>query len=168
MRPEDIGGVHIKYLYHCRRQLWLYARGFRPERFNSAVQLGEAVHDTTYRRSSPVDLGAARLDYVDGQHWVHEVKSSSRSSQADAAQAIHYCFRLREVGVPAQGAVLHYPTTRRAKKLVFGPDEERQAEADIADALQVIRSAESPPRLPRAACRGCSFTDYCWSDCAHR
>jgi CRISPR/Cas system-associated exonuclease Cas4 (RecB family) len=46
MEAEDVGGVHIKYLHHCRRQLWLYARGVRPEHLNAAVQLGEAVHDT--------------------------------------------------------------------------------------------------------------------------
>jgi CRISPR-associated exonuclease Cas4 len=52
----DIGGVHIKYLHHCPRQLWLYGRGFRPEHHDDLVQLGEAVHDTSYTRRSPVDL----------------------------------------------------------------------------------------------------------------
>ncbi|MBX6723233.1 MAG: CRISPR-associated protein Cas4 [Dactylosporangium sp.] len=164
MRAEDIGGVHVKYLYHCPRQLWLYARGIRPEHLNAAVQLGEAIHDTSYRRGSPVDLGAARLDHVDGQHWVHEVKSSSRPSLADEAQAIHYCFRLNEVGVPAKGAVLHYPKVRRTKKIVFGPVEEARARDDIGNALAVAGAAHSPPRLTRTACRGCSFVDYCWSD----
>ena len=164
MRAEDIGGVHIKYLHHCPRQLWLYARGIRPEHLNAAVQLGEAVHDTSYQRSAPVDLGAAKLDHVDGKHWVHEIKSSSRSTPADQAQAIHYCHRLHEVGVPAQGAVLHYPKTRRTKKIVFGPAEAAQATEDIAKALAVAGAPESPPRLARTACRGCSFLDYCWSD----
>ncbi|MBV9030300.1 MAG: Dna2/Cas4 domain-containing protein, partial [Pseudonocardiales bacterium] len=105
---EDVGGVHVKYLYHCPRQLWLFARGLRPERLSSLVQLGEAVHDTTYTRRAPVDLGAARIDFIDGQTWVHEVKSSSRSTEADQAQAIHYCHRLDELGVPVQGGILHY------------------------------------------------------------
>ena len=59
MRAEDIGGVHVKYYHHCQRQLWLYARGIRPEHLSAAVQLGEAVHDVSYPRASPVDLGAA-------------------------------------------------------------------------------------------------------------
>ena len=164
MRPEDIGGVHIKYLHHCRRQLWLYARGVRPEQLNAAVQLGEAVHDVSYRRNSPVDLGAAVLDFVDGEQWVHEVKSSSRSTTADEAQVVHYCYRLRQVGVPARGAVLHYPKTRRTKKIEYGDAEAARAEHDIADALAVTAAAESPPRLARTRCRGCSFVDYCWSD----
>lgn len=164
MRAEDIGGVHIKYLYHCRRQLWLYARGIRPEHLNTAVQLGEAVHDTSYRRSSAVDLGAARLDQFDGQRWVHEIKSSSRPSPGDEAQAIHYCYRLHGVGVPAQGAVLHYPKTRRTRKMLYGADEAHRAQQDIAAALATATAAQSPPKLVRRSCRGCSFIDYCWSD----
>jgi CRISPR-associated exonuclease Cas4 len=77
MRPEDVGGVHIKYLHHCPRQLWLYARGIRPEHLNPSVLYGEALHNTSYPRSTPIDLGAARLDQLDGECWVHEVKSSA-------------------------------------------------------------------------------------------
>jgi CRISPR-associated exonuclease Cas4 len=164
METADVGGVHIKYLYHCRRQLWLYARGIRPEYLNARVQLGEAVHDTTYARSTPVDLGAARLDHVDGAHWVHEVKSSSQPTQADRAQAIHYCHQLHRVGIEAQGAVLHYPKTRRTKRITYGPQEVAQADDDIAAALEVARLPESPPMLDRPACRGCSYLDYCWTD----
>jgi CRISPR-associated exonuclease Cas4 len=98
---DDVGGVHIKYLHHCHRQLWLYLRGIRPEHLSAAVQIGEAVHDTTYSRHSPVDLGAARLDFVDGRQWVHEVKSSSRPTDADRAQAYHYCHQLARVGIEA-------------------------------------------------------------------
>jgi CRISPR-associated exonuclease Cas4 len=80
---DDIGDVHSENLHHCPRQLWLYGRGFRPEQRDDLAQLGEAVNDTSYTRRSPVDLGAARLDFLDGQHWVHEMKSSSRPTSAD-------------------------------------------------------------------------------------
>ena len=120
--PADIGGVHIKYLHHCRRQLWLYGRGFRPEHLSDPVQLGEAVNDTSYTRTSPVDLGAARLDFIDGQNWVHEVKSSASATKADEAQAMHYCFRLKEIGIDARGGILHYPKTRRTRPASLHPD----------------------------------------------
>jgi CRISPR-associated exonuclease Cas4 len=164
MDADAIGGVHIKYLHHCHRQLWLYARGIRPEHLNAAVQLGEAVHEVSYPRSSPVDLGAAQLDHVDGRHWVHEVKSSTRISEADRAQAVHYCYRLGQVGVEAQGAVLHYPKPRRTSRILYDEAAAAQAVADIAAALEVIGGDQSPPRKARTACRGCSFLDYCWSE----
>lgn len=161
---DDVGGVHIKYLHHCRRQLWLYLRGIRPERLNPTVQLGEAVHDSSYARHSPVDLGAARLDFFDGQQWVHEVKSSSRPSEADRAQALHYCHQLTRFGIDVQGAILHYPATRRTVRLPWTPEAAAQAETDIGEVLSVALSPASPDRLPRDRCRGCSYTDYCWTE----
>lgn len=159
---DDVGGVHVKYLHHCPRQLWLFARGLRPERLSSLVQLGEAVHDTSYSRHTEVDLGAARVDFIDGQAWVHEVKSSSRATEADRAQAIHYCHRLTELGVPIRGAVLHYPSTRRTVTVSYGADEASQAVADIDAVLQTVALKSAPPRLTRSRCRGCSYLDYCW------
>jgi CRISPR-associated exonuclease Cas4 len=95
---------------------------------------------------------------------VHEVKSSSGPTKADEAQAIHYCYRLQGVGVPAEGAVLHYPKTRRTKRVWYGQREARQAEADVVEAVAIAELSSSPPRLSRTACRGCSFADYCWTD----
>lgn len=160
---QDVGGVHIKYLYHCPRQLWLFSRGFRPEATSATVQLGEAVHDTSYRRAHPIDLGSARLDDLDGDLWVHETKSSSQPSPADEAQAIHYCYRLRLVGVEAQGAVLRYPKTRRTRRMPYESGWDERARTDIANVRTTVAQPLSPPRLPRTRCRGCSYFDYCWS-----
>ncbi len=159
-----MGGVHIKYLHHCRRQLWLYSRGVRPEHLSARVLLGEAVHDTAYARFQPVDLGAAKLDHLDGDLWVHEVKSSRRPTAADEAQAVHYCHRLVAVGVEARGAVLHYRPTRRTVRLPFDESRRAAALADIDDVLAVVAQPVAPDRLDLSRCTGCSFFDYCWTD----
>jgi len=161
---DDIGGVHIKYLHHCRRQLWLYGRGFRPEMHSDLVELGEAVHETSYVRTVPVDLGAARLDFMDGENWVHEVKSSSGPTEADEAQVIHYCYRLRQAGIDARGGILHFPKTRRTHRVMFPGNGEAKALEDIGAALAVLASSQSPPRVSRSRCGGCSYLDYCWAD----
>ncbi|KLL11490.1 MULTISPECIES: CRISPR-associated protein Cas4 [Protofrankia] len=164
MEPADIGGVHIKYLHHCHRQLWLYSRGVRPEHLSERVRLGEALHEVSYDRFRPVDLGAAKLDHLDGDLWVHEVKSSRRPTVADEAQALHYCLRLIDVGVEARGAVLHYRPTRRTIRIPF--DDERRARAvdDIAAVLDIVERSDPPERLDRPRCVGCSYLDYCWTD----
>ena len=148
IKAEDVGGVHIKYLYHCRRQLWLYARGVRPEHLSATVRLGEAVHETSYTRSSPVD----------------EIKSSAKPSRADEAQAMHYCYRLHAIGIAARGGILHYPKTRRTTRVPYTPQAAGQAESDIAEVLDVVSMTVSPPILNRPACRGCSYLDYCWNE----
>lgn len=164
MRSDDVGGVHIKYLHHCRRQLWLYARGFRPESGSDRVKLGEEVHDTTFPRHHSIDLGSFRQDHVDTDGWIHETKSSRRPMPADQAQATHYAHRLHQLGVPVEGTVLHYPATRRTITVNYDSEAESQARQGIADVLDVISSPTAPERLEPAACHGCSYFDYCWSE----
>lgn len=165
IEPGDVGGVHVKYLHHCRRQLWLYARGIRPEHLSERVQLGEAIHETSYDRGREVDLGAARIDHFDGGAWVHEVKSSSAATHADEAQAMHYCLRLHDAGVDIQGAVLHYPKIRRTVRIPWTPEKEAEAREDINAVLALIREHSAPARFDRRSrCRGCSYADYCWAE----
>lgn len=161
---DEIGGVHIKYLLHCPRQLWLYSRGYRPETRNAAVAFGEAVDDTTYRRHPDVDLGAARIDWVTRGAVVHETKSSRKPSPQHEAQVRHYCLLLARRGVNVQGGVVHYPLIRRTTKVTWDASARRAAEATEVEARQVITAHAPPPRLPRARCRGCSYSDYCWGD----
>jgi CRISPR-associated exonuclease Cas4 len=77
---------------------------------------------------------------------------------------MHYCLRLREAGVDAQGAILRYPKTRRTVRIPWTPARETQARADVDAVLTTVSEPESPPRLSRPGCRGCGYTDYCWTD----
>jgi CRISPR-associated exonuclease Cas4 len=94
---------------------------------------------------------------------VHEVKSSSGATEADEAQVIHYCYRLRAAGTDARGGVLHYPKTRRTRRITYTPGHDDRARADIASALAVILASQAPGKIARGRCRGCSFLDYCWA-----
>jgi CRISPR-associated exonuclease Cas4 len=101
---------------------------------------------------------------MDGKHWVHEVKSSARPSAADEAQGRHYCHQLHRVGIEAEGAILHYPATRRTVRRPYTAEAACQAETDIDSVVAIAAAETSPDRLPRTRCRGCSFTDYCWTE----
>jgi CRISPR-associated exonuclease Cas4 len=161
---DEIGGVHVKYLLHCRRQLWLYACGYRPEASNDLVAFGEMVDDTAYARRREVDLGAAKIDWVTTGAVVHETKSSRAPSEQHAAQVRHYCLLLERRGVNVRGGVLHYPLIRRTVEVPWDrPARESAQRADL-EAREVISLPAVPSRLSRASCRGCSFTDYCWGD----
>lgn len=164
MRPGDVGGVHIKYLHHCPRQLWLFARGIRPEQRSHTVAHGQAVHDIAYPRHRVLDLGPDQLDHFDDDGWVHETKSSSTPREADEAQARHYCRRLRELGIAVAGAILHYPAIRRTIHLPYDNAADTAAANDIGEVLTVVERPTAPPRLDRQRCRGCAFIDYCWSE----
>ena len=161
---DELGGVHIKYLLHCPRQLWLYSRGYRPEQGNDAVAFGEAVDDTAYARRREVDLGAARIDWVTTGAVVHETKSSRAPSSQHEAQVRHYCLLLERRGVNVRGGVLHYPVIRRTVTVTWDGTAREAAAAAEREASAVIGLPAAPSRLTRAGCRGCSFTDYCWGE----
>ena len=104
---------------HCPRQLWLYARGFRPERGSETVAFGEAVDATSYPRRRDIDLGEARIDWVTTGAVVHETKSSRACLPQHEAQVRHYCLLLERRGVNVRGGVLHYPLIRRTVQVTF-------------------------------------------------
>ncbi|MCS0639184.1 CRISPR-associated protein Cas4 [Streptomyces sp. LP05-1] len=160
----QIGGVHIKYLYHCPRQLWLYGRGYRPEQRSGLVAFGEVVDDTTFTRRRDVDLGEAKIDWVTAGAVVHETKSSRAPAPAHAAQVRHYCLLLERRGVAVRGGVVHYPLIRRTVDVTWDAEARDEAERSEDEAQAVIAASTAPGRLKRAACRGCSYLDYCWGD----
>jgi CRISPR-associated exonuclease Cas4 len=159
---DEIGGVHIKYLLYCRRQLWLYTRGYRPEQASDLVAFGEAVDDTAYARRREVDLGAAKIDWVTTGAVVHETKSSRAPSEQHEAQVRHYCLLLERRGVNVRGGVLHYPVIRRTVQVSWDERARESAQQADREAREIIGLLAVPSRLPRTSCRGCSFTDYCW------
>ncbi|MEU6241585.1 CRISPR-associated protein Cas4 [Streptomyces sp. NPDC047024] len=160
----QIGGVHIKYLHHCPRQLWLYARGYRPEQRSDLVAFGETVDETTFTRRRDIDLGEAKIDWVTTGAVVHETKSSRAPAPAHDAQVRHYCLLLERRGVSVRGGVVHYPLIRRTTDVTWNADARNQAEQSESDARMVIATRTAPDRLERPACRGCSHLDYCWGD----
>ncbi|MFE4393301.1 MULTISPECIES: CRISPR-associated protein Cas4 [Streptomycetaceae] len=161
---QGLGGVHIKYLRHCPRQLWLYTRGYRPEGSSDLVAFGEVVSETTFTRRRDVDLGEARIDWVTAGAVIHETKSSRSPSPAHDAQVRHYCLLLERRGVNVRGGTVHYPLIRRTTDVPWNEEAREAAETAEDEARAVIASAEPPDRQTRAACRGCSYLDYCWGD----
>lgn len=158
----DVGGVHVKYLEHCPRQLWLYWRGFRPERTSSLVAEGEAHDRVTFKREHEVDLGAAKLDWVDGQAWVHENKVSAAPSPQHIAQVEHYCLLLDSYGVRVAGGILHYPSRKRTVVVDWDAAATERARRRVRQVVAVVEAPVVPVRLPRSRCRGCSYSDFCW------
>ncbi|MEU8936334.1 CRISPR-associated protein Cas4 [Streptomyces sp. NPDC048409] len=157
-----LGGVHIKYLCHCPRQLWLYMRGYRPESGSDLVAFGEVVAETSFTRRRDVDLGEARIDWVTAGAIVHETKSSRAASADHDAQVRQYCLLLERRGIAVRGGIVHYPLIRRTTEVPWDDAARTQAEDTEEQARAVIAAPAPPERLARGKCRGCSYHDYCW------
>jgi CRISPR-associated exonuclease Cas4 len=162
LNVQDVGGLHVKYLHHCPRQLWLYARGFRPEANDDLVSFGTVIDATTFQRKRPIDLGAARPDWVDGDGWIHERKSSRHEQPGHREQVRLYCLLLKEAGTDVRGGILHYPLTRRTVRVPFDKSTEKAAVADRVRVVEIVGRETSPERIERGRCKGCAYVPYCW------
>lgn len=124
----------------------------------------DPLDDTAFGRRREIDLGAAKIDWVTAGAVVHETKSSRVPDEPHSAQVRHYCLLLERLGVNVRGGRVHYPVIRRTVSVEWD-DEARSAAREADDeARSVIGLPAAPSRLPRARCRGCSFTDYCWGN----
>ncbi|AUY53558.1 Dna2/Cas4 domain-containing protein [Streptomyces sp. CB01881] len=137
-------------------------RGYRPEAGSDLVAFGEVVNETTFGRRRDVDLGEARIDWVTTGAVIHETKSSRSPSPAHDAQVRHYCLLLERRGVNVRGGIVHYPLIRRTTDVPWNDQARDEAETAEDEARAVIAQAAPPDRQTRAACRGCSYLDYCW------
>lgn len=162
MSDEELGGVHLQYLYWCQRRLWLYAHGFKPEFLSDKVAMGKAVDRMTYVREHEIDLGQARIDWVKTGAWVHERKTGSVIHPADEAQVRHYCLLLSRLGVEVEGGEIHLPLIRRTKKILWNEETLALALEDEQKALDVINKTECPERISRKGCQGCAYKEYCY------
>lgn len=91
--PATITGTEMAYLHLCRRKLWLFHHGIRPENENVAVQIGRHIGESTFQRAHKElklgDIGV--VDWAELQHGViHETKKAKCPMDADVAQVRNY------------------------------------------------------------------------------
>ncbi len=165
---EHITGTLIWYAMICEREVWLMAHEVEPDREDARLEWGRFLSDVTYPRARKreIALPGMKLDLVerDGPRLVvGEVKASSRFVEAARMQVLFYLWRLREMGVEAEGE-LRFPEERR--RIPIRLDEEgEQALKDVLSRVERIIARGQPPPAQRVKyCRVCAYREFCWSD----
>jgi len=165
---ERITGTLIWYAMICDREVWLMAHEIEPERDDARLEWGRFLGEITYSRTrrKEISLPGMRLDLVESEGprlVVGEVKSSSRFVDAARMQVLFYLWRLREMGVEAEGE-LRFPEERRRAKVVLDEEGEQQLKA-VMERVEAIRGLPQPPPAKRIRyCRSCAYRELCWSD----
>lgn len=157
-------GKEMEYLHVCKRKLWFFRHGIRPELGNELVQLGILLGQTTFRRQDKeLQLGGVGVvDWAELQHGtIHETKSSSCPMQADVAQVRYYLWWMRERGINVDRCVIHYPKQKRTKEVVWAGDMTEEVTRDLAEAGDIVSRPHPPPRQRLRWCRRCAYADLC-------
>lgn len=158
-------GIKVNYWAVCQRKLWLFAKGVRMEHSSDRVLLGQVLHQEAYsslpRREVLLD-NLVRVDIVEGEGRVVEVKYSSRLVHAARLQVAYYLLYLRHLGAGDLVGELRFPKERRREAVYLVPE----LEAQVAEALRGVARVEALPTPPDAEyapiCHSCAYAELCW------
>ncbi len=161
-----ITGTAINYLYICERKLWFFQNHLEMEHTSEYVDIGQLLHEDTYprekRREWLID-GMVRIDFVDKDGILHDIKSGPAMETAHVMQLCYYLYLLKQKGVTDRKGVINYPRQRRTTEVELTVDRERELETAIKKVTQIAALPTPPHADYMKICKSCSYQELCWS-----
>lgn len=161
-----ITGTAINYLYICERKLWFFQNHLEMEHTSEYIALGQLLHEDTYprekRREWLID-GRVRIDFVDKDGILHDIKSGPAMETAHVMQLCYYLYLLKQKGVTERKGVINYPRQRRTTEVELTADRERELETAIEQVTQIAALPTPPHADYMKICKSCSYQELCWS-----
>lgn len=161
-----ITGKEVSYLYICKRKLWLFRHGLRPELENVNVQIGMHIQETTFKREEkdiPIgEIGV--IDWASFKHGViHETKKGKTPGKGDVAQVRYYMWWLNGHGIKVDECKIHYPKMKKTETVPWNDEAGKQAERDVT-ACREILDQPKPPAIERFPfCKSCAYFELCYA-----
>jgi CRISPR-associated exonuclease Cas4 len=159
-----ITGVEVNYLLVCRRKLWFFTHGITMEHNSIKVEIGKEIHDTSLesKRSEMLIDNTIRLDYIDKELAIHEIKKSKAMDEASRYQILYYIYYLRNKGVDCKKGVIHYPETRKTETIEYNNEYEKKIE-EIVMQVNEVKKLPTPPKEEKSKkCKSCSYYELCF------
>lgn len=161
-----ITGTAINYLYICERKLWFFQNHLEMEHTSEYIALGQLLHEDTYprekRREWLID-GMVRIDFVDKDGILHDIKSGPAMETAHVMQLCYYLYLLKQKGITERKGVINYPRQRRTTEVELTADRERELETAIEQVTQIAALPTPPHADYMKICKSCSYQELCWS-----
>ncbi|MEA2012457.1 MAG: CRISPR-associated protein Cas4 [Verrucomicrobiota bacterium] len=166
MNKPNITGTEISYLYICKRKLWLFRHGLKPENENINVQIGKHIQETTFKREEKdIAIGEIGvLDWAAFKHGViHETKKGKTPGKGDVAQVRYYMWWLNDNGIKVKEAQIHYPKMRKTETVPWTEEAKDMALHDV-DACRKIIALSQPPKIVNYPfCKSCAYFELCYA-----
>ncbi len=166
--PINITGTEIAYLYICRRKLWLFHHGIRPENEHVNVQIGRYIQESTFtRHDNKKELVLGNIGVVDWAELdkgvIHETKKGKAPAKAEEAQVRYYMWWMRGRGMQIHTAVVHYPKQKRTREIPWSDAMEAAVADDLAQAAEIVQAPAPPPLAPKNICKNCAYQEFCFA-----
>lgn len=166
MNDINITGTEIAYLYLCKRKLWFFRHGIKPENENVNVQIGKHIQETSFEREEK-DIPIGEIGVIDWAAFrhgiIHETKKGKSPGQGDEAQVRYYMHWLNSNGINIKEAQIHYPTSRKTHTLEWNPEIDAKVQDDLAECLRVVSLDSPPPLIEFPYCKSCAYQEICFA-----
>ena len=160
-----ITGTEINYLFVCPRKLWLFHHHIEMEHTSDYVALGQLLHEDSYPREKKELLidDLIRIDFVDKDGVLHDVKSGRSMETAHEMQILYYLYMLKGMGLPNRKGVINYTRQRSKTEVELTQEKEREVVAAMQKVVEVTEMPAPPEVEFTKLCRKCSYAELCWS-----
>lgn len=158
-------GIKVNYYVVCPRKLWLYSHDIRMEQTSDRVALGRLLHERAYREQPRRELlidSLIKVDLIEGQDKLLEVKYSRRMKEAARLQILYYLYYLKRLGVTGLTGELSFPKERRREIVELTEESEREVEAALRAIRQIVELPAPPEIEFMPICKSCSYCELCW------
>ncbi len=163
---NHITGTAINYLYICTRKLWFFQNHLEMEHTSEYVQLGKLLHDETYTREKRKEWlidDMVRIDFVDKDGILHDVKHGPAMEKAHTMQLCYYLYLLKQKGLTNRNGIINYPRQRRTAEVELTTEMEHEVENAIQQVKQIAKLPTPPHVEYMKICKSCSYQELCWS-----
>ncbi|HIC95621.1 TPA: CRISPR-associated protein Cas4 [Candidatus Bipolaricaulota bacterium] len=158
-------GTQVNYYAVCRRKLWLYSHRLELERTSDRVALGALLHETSYQRLPRREMlidSLIKVDILEGEGKVLEVKYSQKMAEAARLQVLYYLYYLKRKGLTGLVGELRFPRQRRREEVHLTEEGEREVEEALRG-IERVTELPAPPEAERTpVCRRCAYAEFCW------
>ena len=150
----------------CQRKLWFYRHHLEMEHTSETVDLGKHLHDESYPREKRRELdidSLVKIDYVDKQGILHDIKSGPAMETAHVMQLCYYLYLLKHKGIENKKGVINYPRQRQTTEVELTAEKEIEIENAITKVYEISALPTPPHAEYMKICKSCSYQELCWS-----
>ena len=161
-----VTGTLIWYYFVCKREVWLMSREVTPFEEDDLLEIGRLIHEDSYKREKKeVDIFSMKIDVLrksNGRLLIGEMKKSSSYLMPARMQLLFYLYRLKEMGISAEGELL-IPKERKKEKVILSEEAEEKVKDAISDIRRIIALETPPPTVKTHFCNKCAYKDFCFA-----
>ena len=131
---------------------------------NQDVKLGKMLDENSYMRDNKHIMidGVINIDFLRGNHVLHEVKKSRSIEEAGIMQVKYYMYYLYKRGITDVNAKIDYPLLKQSISVELEDDDFVTLDKVTHDIVLYAASDDIPKLDKNAICKKCAYHDLCF------